>query len=178
MEKSCEIRLVGSGGQGLILCAVILAKAALKNGVYVAQSQSYGAAARGGACRAEVIFSEAPIDFPKVEQSDFLLALTQSALDQYISTAKPGSFVMYDDSLVWPANDNGCTPCALPILETARTEVGREMCANIVALGAINGYLKLAQQDALEEIVKISVPKGTDALNLKALHAGIALVSK
>ena len=30
----------------------------------------------------------------------------------------------------------------------------------------------------LEEIVKISVPKGTAELNLKALHAGIALVSK
>ena len=94
MEKYCEIRLVGSGGQGLILCAVILAKAALKNGVYVAQSQSYGAAARGGACRAEVVFSETPIDFPKVEQSDFLLALNQTSLDQYISSAKPGSFVM------------------------------------------------------------------------------------
>lgn len=178
MEKSCEIRLVGSGGQGLILCAVILAKAALKNGVYVAQSQSYGAAARGGACRAEVVFSETPIDFPKVEQSDFLLALNQTSLDQYISSAKPGSFVMYDDSLKWPENDNGCKPCALPFIETARTDIGRVMCANIVALGAINAYLKLAPEDALEEIVKISVPKGTAELNLKALHAGIALVSK
>jgi len=176
MDKSCEIRLVGSGGQGVILCAIILAKAALKNDVYVAQSQSYGPEARGGACRAEVVVSSAPIDFPKVEQSDFLLALTQASLDKYISRAKPGSIVMYDASLTWPEQDNGCNAIALPILETAQVKVGRAMCANIVALGAINGFLKLADEAALEEIVRESVPKGTDALNLKALHEGIALL--
>ena len=176
MEKSCEIRQVGSGGQGVILCAIILAKAALHNDVYVAQSQSYGPEARGGACRAEVVVSGEPIDFPKVEKSDFLLALTQKALEQYILRAKPGSFVMYDDSLTWPENDNGCTPCALPILSTARTKVGREMCANIVALGAINAHLKLTDEKTLEETVLASVPKGTEKLNMTALHEGMALL--
>jgi len=176
MDKSCEIRLVGSGGQGVILCAIILAKAALKNDVFVAQSQSYGPEARGGACRAEVVVSENPIDFPKVEQSDFLLALTQASLDKYISRAKPGSNVMYDSSLTWPENDNSCVGTALPILETARVKVGKAMCANIVALGAINAFLKIADNAVLESIVKESVPKGTDVLNLKALHEGTQLL--
>ena len=176
MEKSCEIRLVGSGGQGVILCAIILAKAALSNDVYVAQSQSYGPEARGGACRAEVVVSPEPIDFPKVEQSDFLLALTQKALEQYIMSAKPGSFVMYDDSLTWPEEDNGCEGCALPILSTARTKVGREMCANIVALGAINAKLQITDEKTLEETVLASIPNGTEKMNLTALHEGMAMV--
>ena len=54
MERS---RLVfsGSGGQGVITAAIILAKAAVMfEGKNATQSQSYGAAARGGATRGSV----------------------------------------------------------------------------------------------------------------------------
>ena len=53
-----EIRLTGSGGQGVILASIILADIALQNGKNVAQSQSYGPEARGGLCKAEVIISD------------------------------------------------------------------------------------------------------------------------
>lgn len=99
-----NIRIAGSGGQGVILCSIILADAALAMGKAAAQSQSYGPEARGGTCKAEVVISDGPIDFPKVEDSDFLLALTQDALGKYIRQARPGSVVMYDDSLDAPAS--------------------------------------------------------------------------
>lgn len=98
-----NIRIAGSGGQGVILCSIILAEAALSMGKAAAQSQSYGPEARGGTCKAEVVISDGPIDFPKVEDSDLLLALTQDALEKYIRQARPGSVVMYDDSLYAPA---------------------------------------------------------------------------
>ena len=53
-----EIRLAGSGGQGVILATIILAEAALEAGKYTAQSQSYGPEARGGSCKAEVLVSD------------------------------------------------------------------------------------------------------------------------
>ena len=175
MDKKCEIRLVGSGGQGVILCAILLAKAAIGNGVNVAQSQSYGPEARGGACRAEVVVSDEPIDYPKVEKSDFLMALTQASLEKYLPKAKPGSIVLYDDSLTFPENAQGFEAHALPILETARVKVGKAMTANIVALGVINACLKITDPDTLRETVLAGVPRGTEKINLAALEEGSRL---
>jgi 2-oxoglutarate ferredoxin oxidoreductase subunit gamma len=73
----------GAGGQGVILCSIILAEAAFLTGKNVAQSQSYGPEARGGLCRAELVIDEAKIVYPKVTHADFLLALTQASLDKY-----------------------------------------------------------------------------------------------
>ena len=61
-----EIRLSGSGGQGLILMGIILAEAiGIYDGKYVAQTQSYGPEARGGSSKSEVIVSDEEIDYPK-----------------------------------------------------------------------------------------------------------------
>ena len=72
-----ELRLSGSGGQGLILAGIILAEAALHDGKNVVQSQSYGPEARGGASKAEVIISDDVINYPKVNKSVMLVSLTQ-----------------------------------------------------------------------------------------------------
>jgi 2-oxoglutarate ferredoxin oxidoreductase subunit gamma len=49
----------------------------------VSQSQSYGPESRGGASRAEVVFDEDQIDFPKVIKPNLLVCLTQEAFNQY-----------------------------------------------------------------------------------------------
>ncbi len=84
MQNRYEIRLAGSGGQGLILAGVILAEAAgLYDGKFVCQTQSYGPAARGGASMAEVVISDSEIDYPKAVHPDVLLAMNQKSLDTY-----------------------------------------------------------------------------------------------
>lgn len=169
-----EIRLAGSGGQGIILCSIILADAALMSGAYSAQSQSYGPEARGGACKAEVVVSSEKIDFPKVVMSDFMLALTQASLEKYLSGAKPGSILMVDESLTLPdsVNEMGLTVHKLPILAAARDTLKRPMVANIVAAGAINACLKLVDIDTLEKAVMNNVPAGTEELNRFAMLLG------
>ena len=176
MSKILRICIAGSGGQGVILCSILLAKAALHRGIYVAQSQSYGPEARGGSCKAEVVVSDHPIAFPKAEHIDFLLALTQDSLDKYIGQLEKDSIVMYDSSLTEPAHPHikECIP--LPILETAANKVGKSVTANIVALGAINSHLKICSPEALEIIVIENVPKGTRELNLRALKEGMKLL--
>ncbi len=95
-----ELRLSGSGGQGLILAGIILAEAALHDGKNVVQSQSYGPEARGGgASKSEVIISDAPIYYPKVNKCDILLSLTQKACDKYIDSLKAGGILILDNSV-------------------------------------------------------------------------------
>src|SRR5665647_932364 len=100
MSKKYEIRLSGSGGQGLILAGIILADASLIQGINAVQSQSYGPEARGGASKSEVIISEEEIYFPKVQQCDLLLCLTQKSYDEYIASLKNDGILIIDDSII------------------------------------------------------------------------------
>ena len=177
MHNHQEIRLAGSGGQGVILATIILAEAGFLAGENVAQSQSYGPEARGGMCKAEVIIDDDAIHYTKVEKPDVLLALTQVSLDKYISELAPGAVIIADASLAIPTADTGHRILSIPILATAVEEVGRAVTANIVAVGAINAALHLVPDDILEKAVLMHVPKGTEPLNLKALEAGKKLIA-
>jgi len=176
MAKRVEIRLAGSGGQGLILAGVILAEAATiydeKNAV---QSQSYGPEARGGASRAEVIISDGDIDYPKATSIDVLLCLTQEACDRYGSDLKAGGLLITDAEEVagMPAGEH--RQVSLPMLRTATQDVGKPLVANIVALGSLVQMTRVVTKDALRNAVLGRVPKGTEELNLKALEAGFEL---
>ncbi len=173
-----EIRLAGSGGQGVILATIILAEAAIIAGKNTAQSQSYGPEARGGMCKAEVIISDENIGFTKVTKPTFLLALTQVSLDKYAKEVDENCIVMADSSLDIPKDLKVKKIYSLPILETAKTEVGKAFTANIVAVAAINEALKLVGVKELEEAVFRHIPKGTEEINRKALYAGEKLAKK
>ena len=47
---------------------------------------------------------------------------------------------------------------------------------NIVSVGAINAILNFSSDENIEKAVLMHVPKGTEELNLKALHEGAKLV--
>ncbi len=171
-----ELRLAGSGGQGVILASVIIAEAALLSGVNVAQSQSYGPEARGGSCKAEVVISPQEIGFTKVQKPTFLMALTQKALDTYKSGLAEGCLVLIDSSLEMPADLDSKNVISVPILETARKKVGKLQTANIVAVGCICKLLGIGTKKTVAKAVLMHVPKGTEALNEKALDEGIGLI--
>jgi 2-oxoglutarate ferredoxin oxidoreductase subunit gamma len=167
-----EIRLAGSGGQGLILAGVILAEAAgLYDGKFVCQTQSYGPAARGGASMAEVVISDAEIDYPKAVHPDVLLAINQQSLAAYGSDLQPGGLLLVDATLVREIPDHHRV-FAIPFNEIAREQVGNVMTANIVALGALAALSGAVTLESLETAVLARVPPGTAELNKKALAAG------
>ncbi|MCK9442942.1 MAG: 2-oxoacid:acceptor oxidoreductase family protein [Tissierellaceae bacterium] len=171
-----EIRLTGSGGQGLILAGIILAEAALYDGLNVVQSQSYGPEARGGASKAEVIISDSEISYPKVDKCDLMLALTQASCDKYIDTLKPKGILIADKSVDNIPKRDDITIYILPILETAQKDLGKPMVSNIVALGGIYEITKLVSRDSLEKAVLRRIPRGTEMLNKKALEEGYNLI--
>jgi 2-oxoglutarate ferredoxin oxidoreductase subunit gamma len=172
MAERFEIRLAGSGGQGLILAGIILAEAAgVYDGKFVCQTQSYGPEARGGASKAEVVISDAAIDYPKAIKPDVLLALNQKSLEAFSSDLKPGGLLLVDADLVkeLPAG----RAVALAFTGIAR-ELGRVMAANIVALGALAQLTGAVSLESLSAAVLARVPKGTEDLNRRALAAGVA----
>ena len=126
-----EIRLSGSGGQGLILAGVILAEGAILSDLNAVQTQSYGPEARGGASKSEVILSNECINFPKVIHSDILISLTQKSFDEYIKNSKENSIVIVDSSIN-TYNIENFTLYKVPILHTAKEVIKKPMAANIV----------------------------------------------
>lgn len=174
MAERLEVRLAGSGGQGIILMGLILAEAAgLFEGKFVCQTQSYGPEARGGAAKAEVVISEEEIDYPKALQPDILVALNQAAADAYGQDLKPGGLLLVNSTLVEDLPSPKAI--ALPFTATARQELGRELLANLVALGALVRLSGIVRQASLEQAVRRRAPAGTVDLNLQALQAGLRL---
>lgn len=173
-----ELRLSGSGGQGLIMAGIIIAEAALLDGVNAIQSQSYGPEARGGASKAEVIISKEDIDFPKVQNPNMILSLTQIACDKYIETINADGIVVVDESIELPADLKAGKIVKLPIIRTAKDKVGRAIVANIVAIGILTELLDgLVSKESIEKAVLNRVPKGTEDMNKKALAAGYELAA-
>lgn len=170
MAQRIEIRLAGTGGQGLILAGVILAEAAVRDGRHVVQSQSYGPEARGGASRAEVIISDEEIFYPKVLVADILLCMSQMACDRYGALLKKRGLLILDDTEV----DQAPTTYAVrvPITQLAQEKTGRAITANIVALGLLVGLTGVVSREALEAAVRARAPKGTEELNMRALQVG------
>ena len=177
MSKQTEIRLGGSGGQGLILGGIILAEAAILENKNAVQAQSYGPEARGGASKAEVIISDGAIDYPKVQKADIFLALTQKACDKYLSDLKMNGLLILDDKIeLNPTTYENFKVVKVPIIQTAVEDLKKGMVANIIAMAVIQQLTKVISKESLEAAVLKRVPKGTEELNKKALVAGYELV--
>jgi 2-oxoglutarate ferredoxin oxidoreductase subunit gamma len=172
MAQRYEIRLSGSGGQGVIIAGIILAEAAgIYDGKRVCQTQSYGPEARGGASKAEVVISDEEIDYPKAIKPDVLLAMNQKACDAFLFDLKPNGVLIVDSTFVKQLPTTKAI--ALPFSQIARVRLGKEMAANIVALGALAQLTGAVSLKGLEAAVLSRVPRGTEELNKKALEAGV-----
>ena len=167
-----DVRLSGSGGQGMITSGAILGIAAVYDGKNAVQTKSYGPEARGGAARAEVVISDDEITYVKVIDADILVALTQEAADKFTPAVKPGGIVIVDELMVKNVPQGDFKVYVLPIIKSAAEKVGRSLVANIVTLGALNEITNVVSFESLEKAVLSKVPKGTEDMNKKALEVG------
>lgn len=173
-----EIRLSGSGGQGLITAGIILARAAaIYDGRYAVQSQSYGPEARGGASKAEVIISDDPINYPKVRAPQVLIALTQEALSKYLHDVRNDAVVIVDSMMVKEPPKGQYKVYSMPIIMSASDAMGTAVSANIITLSVLNTICPLVSGKALQESVRATFPKAVET-NMKALEIGVQLASQ
>jgi 2-oxoglutarate ferredoxin oxidoreductase subunit gamma len=167
-----EIRLSGSGGQGLVLGGVIIAEAVSTiDGKNVVQTQSYGPEARGGASRTDLVISAGEIYYPKPMALDLLLAMTQESCDLYHQSLKDDGIMIYDSHLVTQVPISRAV--GIPFSQLARHEIGLPMVANVISLGAICAITKIVSEEALTQIVTKRSPRGTEEKNMQALQLGL-----
>jgi 2-oxoglutarate ferredoxin oxidoreductase subunit gamma len=172
-----EIRFSGFGGQGIILSAVILGRAAVMyDNKFAVQTQVYGPEARGGASMSAVIIDDDPILFPKVTAPDIYVIMSQEGFEKYGASAPAGAIMLLDSTLVHSRPE--CRYYEIPATREAKETLGREIVANIVMLGALVAATGIVGEPSIEKAILDSVPKGTESLNQKALKRGFALVQK
>lgn len=166
----------GSGGQGVITAAIILAEAAvIVEGMNATQSQSYGAAARGGATRSDIIISDEEINFPGVTSPNILVCLTQEAYNSFSSIIRPGGKLLVDSRYVQPTKKIDAKQIELPMYDTVMSEIGKPIVFNICVLGALLGITRLVKPESILEILTTRIPKDFIEMNRKALNLGVQL---
>ena len=169
-----EVRFSGFGGQGIILSAVILGRAAaLYDAKYAVQTQVYGPEARGGASMSAVVIDDEPILFPKVTHPDIYVMMSQQGFEKYGANAPKDATMLVDSDLV--RSRPACVCWEIPATAEAKKTLGRAIVANIVMLGALVTATGVVSSAAIEKAVLDSVPKGTEELNMKALRRGFEL---
>jgi len=170
-----EIKLAGFGGQGIILMGVFLAHAAgYFEGKEVAQTQSYGPEARGGACRAEVVISDEQIDYIKTLNPDIFVAMSQPAFDKYVFGINPETTeVFVDQDLVAKVPEEIKHVHRIPATKLAEEMCGNKMAANTVMLGALVKNTNIVSADTIKATLSKQLPAKLQELNFKALDYGL-----
>jgi 2-oxoglutarate ferredoxin oxidoreductase subunit gamma len=171
-----ELRIGGTGGQGLILSAKMLADALAAGGQCVAQSQTYEPTSRGGFCNADLVVSETEVDFPLTTAIDHLVLLDRLAVKPSWPLLKPGALVIADTRLCPELPAGNCRRYQLPLSRTA-LELGSERVTNIVALGALVALSGICDRQRIEQAVRAETPRGFLDLNMDALKAGFAIAA-
>ncbi|MBL4614811.1 MAG: 2-oxoacid:acceptor oxidoreductase family protein [Magnetovibrio sp.] len=171
MSDEIEIRLSGSGGQGLQLSAKILSRAFTDEGKNVAQSQSYEPTSRGGMSRSDLVIGSDIPDYPLASAVDYMLILDQIAIKGAAEVMRPGGTVITDVKLTPEPPRGDFKVLALPITETA-IKLGNVRIANVIALGVLAGLGELCSRESLESAVGSMTPPKFRDLNMKALRTG------
>ena len=169
-----EIRIAGFGGQGVILSAIVLGKAAsIFQGAFATMTQNFGPEARGGACSAQLVLSETPILYPYVTKPDILVVMSQEAYARFGSDLKDGGIMIVEQDMVRVSDlKPGIQIYSVPATRIAE-DLGKRMVLNSVMVGFFTAVTQLLEPDAVRKAVADSVPPSFRDLNLKAFEKGL-----
>jgi 2-oxoglutarate ferredoxin oxidoreductase subunit gamma len=168
-----EIRIAGFGGQGVILSAIVIGKAAsILEGGFATMTQSFGPEARGGACSAQVIIDSKPVLYPYVTNPDILIVMSQEAYTKFAPELKPEGLLIVEQDLVKVSEiPAGTRVYSAPATRLAE-ELGKRMVLNIVMVGFTAAVTNILEKESLRQAVASSVPPHFRELNLKAFDRG------
>jgi len=177
MER-CRLVFSGSGGQGVITAAIILAEAAVMyENLMAVQSQTYVPEARGGATRSDIIIDDKEIYFPKVFQPNVLVCLTQQAYNRFSSIIRPGGLLITDTRFVVTERKVDARQVPLPLYQSVMQRIGKPIVFNICMLGAVIGLTELVKSESILRVLKTRLPAGFLKINQEALELGMEQVA-
>jgi 2-oxoglutarate ferredoxin oxidoreductase subunit gamma len=168
-----EIRVAGFGGQGVILSAIVLGKAAsIYDSGFATMTQNFGPEARGGACSAQLVLSDSPVLYPYVTRPDIMVCMSQEAYNRFAPELKPEGLLIVEEDLVRVSDLKGDPKVySIPATRIAE-ELGKRMVLNSVMVGFFTAVTKLLTADAVRKAVADSVPPSFRELNLTAFEKG------
>ncbi len=168
-----EIRIAGFGGQGVILSAIVLGRAAsIHQGAYATMTQNFGPEARGGACSAQLILSPTAVLYPYVSRPDVMMVMSQEAYGKFAAELKDGGTLIIEQDLVRVSELKGNIKVySCPATRIAE-ELGKRMVLNSVMVGFFTAVTQLLEADAVRKAVSDSVPANFREVNLKAFERG------
>ncbi len=178
MSFHYEARFAAIGGQGIITAGAFLATAATLEGKYATQSPTYTSQVRGGPTKVDVIISDEEILFPKGNKLDLFLAMAQKPYDRYYTELKPNSLVIVEENLVQKVHDDGHRIIRVPIIELAEKKIGLAVTISVIATGLVVALTEIVTPDTMQRAILSRVPKGTEALNMKAFQLGMDVGKK
>lgn len=188
-----DIILSGVGGQGILSIAAIIGEAALKEGLYMKQSEVHGMSQRGGDVQSNLRLSDKPIasDLIPIGQADLIISLEPMEALRYLPYLNKKGWLVtntkpYTNVPNYPEMDkvmaelNKLPHKVLLDVETIAKEVGSPRTANMVMLGAATPFLGIDYEKIADGIRSIFGRKGDDivSVNLKALQAGYEIATK
>ena len=173
--KQVEVRISGLGGQGVVLAGEILGRAAVYDGKYAVQTQSYGAEARGSAAKSEVIISDKKIGFPKVRKCDILVTMSQNALNKHLDDLKENGILLVYRDKVKEVPKVEAKVFSVPATRIAETELKSRIYANAIMLGALTKITGIVSEEAVKKAIVDSVSKETKERNLEGFGKGLGL---
>lgn len=169
-----EVLVSGFGGQGVVRVGQALSLAAVYQGLYTTMLISHGTETRGGYVRSQVVMSEEPVDSPVVENPDYFCALSKAAYSKFNSLVSKG-IILYDPAFVEPDNSLKVKQIPISARDIAVRELGREIFANVVLLGALTKLMGglLDKENVLKAMLE-RVPRFKEE-NKRAFEIGYGL---
>jgi 2-oxoglutarate ferredoxin oxidoreductase subunit gamma len=173
-KRHIEIQISGFGGQGVVLAASIIGRAAVDEGRNAVMIQSYGPESRGGASLAALIIDDDRIGYPRVTDPDLIVVLSTAAYEEHGRRRPRQTVLIAEEDLIelHPEDVGSETVLTLPATRIA-DELGRRIVMNIVVLGFLCGGMGLLSAETLKRLIAASVPAHTEQLNMKAFDAGM-----
>jgi len=185
----------GVGGQGVLLIAELTARAAVRAGFDVKQTEVHGVSQRGGSVESHVrlgptVYSPLVI----AGQADVVVGLEKLEGLRYANFVnRQGGTVLVNDHEIIPGSvagaaekyphhsieflrGKGLNVIALPASQCAK-DLGDGRIANVVMLGAMSVLVPQVSKEAWLATLDERIPEKHRALNLKAFETGIGLVN-
>lgn len=189
--SATTVLLCGVGGQGTILAADLLARAAAAAGHNVKVSEIHGMAQRGGAVTTVVRFGDdVSTMVADWGETDCIVSFETTEALRNIAFLKDGGYLLVADETIKPL-PVACGRASMPanardklaefgaVLIPAHdlaVKAGNAKCENVAILGALESRL-LFGADLWKRVIEGRVPPKTVEANLTAFDLGLAFAN-
>lgn len=188
-----DIILSGVGGQGILSIAAVISEAALKDGLYIKQSEVHGMSQRGGDVQSNLRLSDQPIasDLIPMGQADLIISLEPMESLRYLPFLKKGGWLVtnvqsfvnipnYPEMEKIQSELDQLPHKVILDVEFIAKKIGSIRMANMVMVGAATPFIGLGYEKIEAGIRSIFGRKGSEIveMNLKALKSGYDITQK